>query len=1059
MSFQESDLENLIVEHIKNKDYEYIHGDNLNRQFEDVLLEDDLRIFLSKKYATNGITSKEIDRIITTLKTVSAANLYDANKIIFNRIVDGESFVREDRSQKDFWLQLIDFENIDNNIFKVCNQVIIKGPQIKRIPDTIIYINGLPLIVWEYKSTIREEATIHDAFVQLTTRYTRDIPELFKYNAFVVISDGVNSKMGSIFSDYEHFYAWRKVNEDDKESEGIDSLFTMIDGLFRKDRLIDVIHNFIYFPDDSVTKELKIVANYPQYFSSTKLLKNVLVHKKPRGDGKGGTYFGTTGCGKSWGMVFLSRLLMRCKSLNSPTIILITDRTDLDEQLSDNFVTSQKFIGDKEITSIQSRKDLADKLRDKASGGVYLTTIQKFTEDLSLLSDRNNIICISDEAHRSQLNLDEKVVIDKNKKEARITYGYAKYLHDSFPNATYIGYTGTPIDETLDIFGNIVEEYTMRDSIKDEITVRLVYDGRFVKATLDSKKLEEIESYYQDCLKQGANEYQVEESQKKSVNIRSIIGDPDILKEVAKNFVQHYEARVQEGSTVAGKCMFVCADRYIAYDFYKIVKEMRPEWVEEKKAPDGTILSEEEAKKLKPMPMMKMVMTRGKDDPKELFDLIGNDESRKEAANQFKDINSNFKIAIVVDMWLTGFDVPFLDTIYIDKLLAQEHNIIQTISRVNRAYPGKDSGLIVDFIGIKTGMNYALKKYCKYDEDNIEGIEKAIDIVKDQLEVLDNILHTFNTKPYFEGSNLDKLKCLNNAAEFVQQTKDLETRFIAAVKRMSKAYKLCNGSEDFSTEELDHIHFYMAVRSIIYKLTKGKAPDTEQMNKVVKKMISEAIRSNGVEELFSESKDIQAGAVDLFDKRYIEKINKIELPNTKIKLLQQLLSQAISEFKKVNKIKAMTFSERLQSVVDSYNSRTLDAAKIKEIMNEVAEQMVDLMGELKKEKDSFDNLGINYEEKAFYDVLVAIEDKYDFDFPDDKNVSIAKQIHKLVTEKGKYADWTNRQDIRAELQCDIIELLAANGFPPKPEGTIEDYQEVYNDVLEQTENFKKYYVG
>ncbi len=992
-----------------------------------------------------------------SLTTVSSANVYDANKTVFTRNVDGETFVSEDRSQKDFWLQLIDFDNIENNIFKVCNQVIVKGPQIKRIPDTIIYINGLPMVVWEYKSTIREEATIHDAYVQLTTRYTRDIPELFKYNAFVVISDGTNSKMGSLFADYEHFYAWRKVEEDDEDKDGIDSLYTMIDGLFRKDRLLDVIHNFIYFPDDSVTKELKIVANYPQYFSSTKLLRNVLLHRKPVGDGKGGTYFGTTGCGKSWGMVFLARLLMRCSELNSPTIVLITDRTDLDEQLADNFVPSKRFIGDKEITSIESRVDLGDKLRDKASGGVYLTTIQKFTEDISLLSDRTNIICISDEAHRSQLNLDQKLVIDTKNDEVRTTYGYAKYLHDSFPNATYIGYTGTPIDETIDVFGPVVEEYTMRDSIKDGITVRLVYDGRFVRATLDSAKMAEIEAYYKKCLEQGANEYQVEESKKQTVSIKSIIGDPDILKTVATFFVQHYENRVKEGATVAGKCMFVCADRYIAYEFYKIVREMRPEWVEEKKAPAGVILSEDEEKKLQPMPMMKMVMTRGKDDPKDLYDLIGTDESRKEAAIQFKDINSNFKIAIVVDMWLTGFDVPFLDTIYIDKLLTQEHNIIQTISRVNRAFPGKDTGLIVDFIGIKSGMNLALRKYAKFDQDNIEGIEQAIIIVKDQLDVLDNMLYKFDSKPYFTGSNSEKLTCLNNAAEFVQITKDLEIRFMAAVKRMSKAFKLCNGSKDFTNDEMDKIHFYMAVRSIIFKLTKGRAPDTDQMNEVVKKLIQEAIRSNDVEELFSESTDMASGTVDLFDKRYLEKINKIALPNTKVKMLQQLLSQAIDEFKKVNRIKALTFSERLQAVVDSYNSRTLDDAQITQIMNEVAEQLVDLMEDLKTEKESFDEMGINYEEKAFYDVLVAVEDKYDFDFPDDKNILIAKQIYILVTEKGKYADWTNRQDIRAELQCDIIELLADNGFPPRPEGTIENYDEVYNDVIEQTENFKKYY--
>lgn len=1055
MPFQETDLENLIIDLIKGKGYEYTHGDYLSREFEEVILEADLSSFLQRKYSVNGITSKEIERIIKSLKRVSSSPLYDANKKIFKKIVDGEVFVRDDKLQKDFWLQLIDFDNIENNTFRVCNQVIIKGSEQKRIPDAIIYINGLPMVVWEFKSTTREEATIHDAFVQITTRYTRDIPELFKYNAFVVISDGINSKMGSLFADYEHFYAWRKVNDEDNEEDGIESLFTMINGLFSKERLLDVIHNFIYFPDGTSSNELKIVCNYPQYFAAIKLYKNVLEHKKPTGDGKGGTYFGTTGCGKSYGMLFLTRLLMRSTDLKSPTIILITDRTDLDEQLSNNFVQSKDFIGDKEVLSIESREDLRNKLFNKASGGVYLTTIQKFTESLDLLSDRDNIICISDEAHRSQLNLDQKVKITE--KEVKLTYGYAKYLHDSLPNATYIGFTGTPIQETIDVFGKIVESYTMRDSIRDGITVRLVYDGRFVKAVLDSEKVKEIEEYYKKCLEEGSNEYQVEES-KKSISIKNIIGDPDILRKVAVNFIEHYEGRVKEGSTVAGKCMFVCADRNIAYDFYKIVKELRPEWVEERKTPAGIKLTKEEEDKLRPMPMMKVVATRSKDDAPELYDLLGTDEDRRDAALQFKDINSNFKIAVVVDMWLTGFDVPCLDTIYIDKLLKQEHSIIQTISRVNRAFPGKNSGLIVDFIGIKYGVNRALKKYAKYDEDNVEGIEKAIDIVKDKLEVLDAMFNKFNLDPYFNGSGAEKLICLNKAAEFVQLTKDLETRFMAVVKVMSKAFGLCNATQDFSEEQLNKIHFYIAVRSIIFKLSKGNAPDISQMNKTVAEMIREAIKANGVEELFKEERDLSTNAVDLFDKEYLEKISKIKMPNTKIKILQQLLSQAIDEFKKINKIKAVTFSERLNNIIDTYNKRPFDQLMVSELLDEVAEQLIALMGDLKFEKDSFEELGINYEEKAFFDVLVAVEEKYGFEFPEEKNLALAKKICVLVSDKAKYADWANRADIKAELQADIIIALAEEGFPPIPDASNpEDYQSVYTAVIEQAENFRKYY--
>ena len=1055
MPFLEQDLENLILDLLKEKGYEYTHGDSLAREFEDVLIVDDLVSFIQRTYKNNAIAVKEIDRIVKSLKRVSSSPIYDANKTIFKRIVDGQIFIRDDKSQKDFLLRLIDFDNIENNTFRVCNQVIIKGPEQKRIPDTIIYINGLPMVVWEYKSTTREEATIHDAFVQLTTRYTRDIPELFKYNAFVVISDGINSKMGSLFADYEHFYAWRKVNDNDKEEDGLQSLFTMINGLFTKERLLEVIHNFIYFPDGTSSDEKKVVCNYPQYFAATKLFNNVLEHKRPHGDGKGGTYFGTTGCGKSYGMLFLSRLLMRSRELNSPTIVLITDRTDLDEQLADNFVQSKEFIGDKEVMSIESREDLKTKLLNKASGGVYLTTIQKFTENLDLLSDRDNIICISDEAHRSQLNLDQKVKITE--KEVKLTYGYAKYLHDSLPNATYIGFTGTPIDETIEVFGGIVESYTMKDSIKDGITVRLVYDGRFVKAVLDSQKMKEIEDYYKECLEAGSNEYQVEES-KKSISVKNIIGDPDILGKVARNFVEHYEGRVREGSTVAGKCMFVCADRQIAFDFYNIVKELRPDWVEERKAPVGVTLSKEEERKLRPMPMMKIIATRSKDDSKDLYDLLGTDEDRRDAAIQFKDINSNFKIAIVVDMWLTGFDVPFLDTIYIDKLLKQEHSIIQTISRVNRAYPGKNSGLIVDFIGIKYGVNRALKKYAKYDNDNIEGIEKAIEIVKDKLEVLDAMFYKFDSDKYFHGNGQEKLICLNNAAEFVQLTKDLETRFMTVARIMSKAFGLCNALKDFTEEELNKIHFYVAVRSIIFKLSKGHAPDISQMNKKVADMIREAIKGNGVEELFQEERDFETNAIDLFDKSYLAKVNAIKMPNTKIKILQQLLSQAIDEFKKINKIKSISFSERLSNIVDAYNKRPFDQLLVAELLDDVAEQLVALMDDLIFEKDSFEELGIDYEEKAFYDVLVSVEEEYGFTFPEEKNLFLAKKICELVRDKTKYADWSNRGDIKAELQADIIIVLAEEGFPPIPSSkNPEDYQSVYTAVIEQAENFKKYY--
>ena len=416
---------------------------------------------------------------------------------------------------------------------------------------------------------------------------------------------------------------------------------------------------------------MKIVCRYPQYYAASKLYHNIKAHRKPIGDGKGGTYFGATGCGKSFTMQFLVRLLMKSVDFESPTIILITDRTDLDDQLSQQFTNAKTYIGDQSVVTVDNREHLRTLLKGRNSGGVFLTTIHKFNEDIELLSDRNNIICISDEAHRSQINLDQKVSISE--KGVKRTYGFAKYLHDSLPNATYVGFTGTPIDATLDVFGPIVDSYTMTESVKDEITVRIVYEGRAAKVVLNNAKLEEIEAYYQQCADSGSNEYQIEESKKASTNMGLILGDPDRIEALAKDFVEHYDKRVGEGSTIKGKAMFVSSSRDIAYQLYQELEELRPEWFEVLECEKGISLTEQERKKIKPSERVKMVMTRGKDDPKELYDLLGTKDYRKELDRQFKNDKSNFKIAIVVDMWLTGFDVPFLDSIYIDKPI-QKHN-------------------------------------------------------------------------------------------------------------------------------------------------------------------------------------------------------------------------------------------------------------------------------------------------------------------------------------------------------------------------------------------------
>ena len=1049
MKYTEAKLEQAIIQLLSEQGYPYTPGTEITREPHVVLLTDDLRAYLSTHYQSDKLTDSEIDGIIRDLRALPATDLYESNKAILNRVSNGFDLKREDRSQKDLHIRLIDDSNPDNNQFRLVNQLEIEGKE-KRVPDGILYINGLPLVVFEFKSAIREEATILKAWEQLTTRYVRGIPELMKYNALCVISDGVNNRLGSMFAKYDFFYPWKKVTGNEPNvAEGIDSLHTMIEGLFDRQRLLTLLRHFVFFPDKS-NEQLKIVPRYPQFYATQKLYCNIIDHLKPEGDGKGGTYFGATGCGKSFTMLFLTRLLMRSLELKSPTIVLITDRTDLDDQLSKTFVNATGYIGDKQVVSVLSRNHLRELLQGRSSGGVFLTTIHKFTEDTQLLTDRSNVICISDEAHRSQTNLNQKITITET--EVKKTYGFAYYLHNSLPNATYVGFTGTPVDATLDVFGPVVDAYTMTESVRDEITVPIVYEGRAAKVFLDNRKLDEIEKYYAECEEQGANEHQIEASKKASVSMHAILGDPDRLRAVAADFVEHYERRTTEGTSVAGKCMFVCSKRDVAYALYKEVIALRPQWAEIRESADDEVLTGKDAEDIKPIERIKMVMTRGKDDEKALYDMLGTDEDRKELDRQFKQRKSNFRIAIVVDMWLTGFDVPFLDTIYIDKPI-QRHNLIQTISRVNRKFEGKHKGLVVDYIGIKNQMNLALAHYSKGDADNFEDIKQSLIVVRDHLDLLNKLFHKFDSTDYFHGDPVAQLACLKRAAEFAQGTEKTEQRYMALCKRLKAAYDICAGSGELTREESDTVHFYLAVRSIIYKLTRGNAPDVDQMNARVRDMIADALESDGVEAIFKLGEE-GVSEIDLFDNDYLARIENIKLPNTKIKLLQQLLRKAISDMQKVNKVKGVEFSKKLQLLVDRYNDRDdLNGEEMGKLVEDLTDSLIGLMDEIRDEKGAYNVLGIDEQEKAFYDILRALTVKYDFLYPDEKLIPLAKEVKALVDDKTKYTDWQNREDIKAELKVDLILKLSHHGYPPV------DRNEVYKEIYEQAENYRKHRHG
>lgn len=1043
--FTEAQLEAAIIEIFQQQGYIYVHGENIHRQYEDILLEDDLRSFLQQRYAHEGLSETETQKIINQLTLIPASPFYEGNRAAFWLVNEGFDLQRDDLSKVALHIDYIDFDHPENNIFKVVNQYSVQGERLRR-PDMLVFINGIPVAIFEFKSAINEDANVHDAWEQITIRYTRDIPKLMKYCFLSVISDGANTKMGSIFTPYPYYYAWNKANDKDKVSNGVSSLFTMIEGAFAKDRVTKLLRDFVFYPDDSKKSEA-IVCRYPQFFAANKMLSNIKQHLRPSGDGKGGTYFGATGCGKTYTMLFLSRMiaLRDPDTFNNPTIVIIVDREDLDTQTAELFATAKKYLHESDVRSIESRTDLAKTLKDRPSGGVYITSIQKFCEKIGLLSDRSNIICISDEAHRTQTGVGAK--LKKTDKGVFTTYGFAKYLRDSFPNATYCGFTGTPVDETIAVFGDVVDSYTMKESSDDGITVRIAYEPRLARVILSDEQAREIQKYYERCAEQGSTPEQIEESQKAMAQMRAILGHPDRLKKLAADIVLHYEALCAEKPQIVQKAMIVCADRGVAFRLLKEILAIRPEWGEKRRSEKEKDLTKEQLDKLLPLPKINLVATQGANDEKDLFDACGTKEYRKMLDKQFKNNNSNFKIAVVVDMWITGFDVPSLAVMYIDKPL-QKHTLIQTISRVNRVFDGKDKGLVVDYIGIKNDMLEAVKKYGSPQESPVDELNITLGIFRNHLKMIDDLLLGFNAVKFFTGEPLERLNCLNSAAEYVQARKDTENRFMGLSRRLKSAYNICFPSGELTDEETAKAQFYLAIRSIIYKQTKGDAPDAEVMNRVVEEMVQNAIACTGIENVVDEHK-----SVDLFSDEFIEQLNTVKLPITKFNALLKLLRKAISAYGRTNKVKAIEFDERLWKVVDDYNSRdklVFTSEVVSDFVNDLSDQLLQILKDLQEDQSSFEKMGISFEEKAFYDILVKVRDDHGFPYADEKCVILAKKIKELVDDKAQFADWATRDDIKNQLNMELTVLLYKNGYPPEWD------EEVFEKVMEQAENFKRY---
>lgn len=1069
--YYESQFEEATIELLQEVQWKYTFGDELHRKYTDPLIEEDLRTFLNAQYGTKELTEAETDTIVAKLRNVSGQNDYYAAQNAFLLYRDGYDFTYSDGREAPFRMEYIDFEHPDHNIFRCVNQFVMEQGKENRRPDIMLFVNGIPVCIIELKNPTKINATVRDAHTQICTRYMRDIPALLKYCALAVISDGAKNELGTPFTPFEFFYEWKKVENEDKTGKGLDSLRTLVRGALSPERIIEILRDYVYFPDPSKSDDTtEIVCRYPQFFGTRKLRDHILTHLRSEGgDGKGGTYFGATGCGKTYTMLFLARqLVLRCRSkLGSPTILIIVDREDLETQSGKLFCRSKKYLEDEAVKVFESRQELATEMSTRKTGGIYITTIQKFSETTGLLTERANVICMSDEAHRTQNNIGSKLSINdgsngKEKLGARVTYGFAKYLRDALPNATYVGFTGTPIDETVRVFGDVVDQYTMKQSEEDEITVPIKYDPRLARVFLNKEQAEKVEAYYKLCADEGATEEDIAKSKAAMSSMQVIIGDEDVLRRVARDIIQDYQTRTSNTDRLQ-KAMITCIDRPTAYKLYKIMRELKPEWFEKKKALNELTLTADEKERLSDVAFVNMVMTRDQNDEKELYHLLDDKEYHKFLDTEFKSEKSNFHIAIVVDMWITGFDVPCLTMLYNDKPLSK-HTLIQTISRVNRRYKTKEFGFVIDYIGIREEMKKALKKYGGEIMAQ-EDMDIAHQILQNELKILQELLDKLDFAPFFNGSDLSRLQFIQEAAEYILANTvekkgevSFKKQIFEHVKRLRSAYNICSPAGILSDEEAMWSQCLMGISSYVKKMT-ATDHDEEAMNKHVEQMVKEAIIASGVERLFESSEE-----ENIFSDKFAKELDDVKMPYTKFQILCKMVARAIKAYKKTNKIQAEKFEKMLEDTIEAYNTRdkltfTNEVTKgvvtgvvgiVEDKVNELSDRLLQILKDLKADSEKFKELGITFEEKAFFDVLTEVRDTHHFEYADERCIELAKKIKLLIDDTAVYSDWLNNDNLKSELASDLTVLIYKEGYPPEWD------EEVFEKVLEQVENYKTY---
>lgn len=997
--YTEADYENSVIELFRNDlGYDYAYGPDIERDFYCPLYEE---VLIDSLYRLNrGLPDDAIQDALFKLKNFENGELVQKNAVFMDYLQNGipvRYFV--DGEERSSIVYLVDYKNPDNNSFIVANQWTFIENSNKR-PDVILFLNGLPVVLVELKSPSREETDASEAYRQLRN-YMQEIPSMFVYNAICVMSDQLTSKAGTITSGEDRFMEW-KTKDGDYENTQYAQFDTFFEGMFQKERLLDIIKNFICFSNEGINS-FKILAGYHQYFAVRKAIESTK-HATVT-DGKGGVFWHTQGSGKSLSMVFYAHLLQ--EALDSPTIVVITDRNDLDDQLYGQFAKCKDFLRQepvhatcRKLTETSSKNDvgLKDWLDGRQANGIIFTTMQKFEESHEPLSERHNIIVMADEAHRGQYGLSETV----DEKTGKIKIGTARIIRNTLPNATYIGFTGTPISSkdrsTREVFGDYIDIYDMTQAVEDGATRPVYYESRVIKLNLDEATLRLIDTEY-DIMSANADEEVIEKSKRELGQMEAILGNDNTINSLVSDILDHYENNRE--NLLTGKAMIVAYSRPIAMKIYKRILELRPAWTEK----------------------VAVVMTSGNNDPEEWREIIGNKHHKDELAKKFKDNNSPLKIAIVVDMWLTGFDVPSLATMYVYKPMSG-HNLMQAIARVNRVFRDKEGGLVVDYVGIATALKKAMNDYTARDKKNYgdtDVAKVAFPKFQEKLSVCRDKFHGFDYSKFQTGTDLERSKTISGAVNFImgREKNDDKDSFVKEALMLHQALSLCSSMVD----EDDRIEaaFFESVRVLVLRLANtgvGKKISLPEMNARINELLKQSIKSEGVINLFSDIKE----EFSLFDPKFLQEVANMKEKNLAVELLKKLIAEQVSVYRRTNVVKSEKFSEIMQRSLNAYLNGMLTN-------EEVIEEMLKLAKQIAAAQKEGDQLGLTADELAFYDALTKPQAIKDF-YENDELIAITKELADTL-RKNKTIDWQKRESARAKMRMLIKKLLKKHKYPPE----------------------------